>query len=226
MSDRVFIQGEFVPLKVNEIFYSIQGESTYAGKPCVFIRLAECNLRCSYCDTKYAYYDGEKLDIHEVINKVALYGCPLVEVTGGEPLLQEETPYLISQLLGKGYKVLIETNGSHDISRVDGRSVRIVDIKCPSSGEKDRNDLTNLNRLRDEDELKFVIGGREDYDYAKDILSLIGHGSSGKIAVHFSPSFGRMEPKELAGWILHDRLNVRLHLQLHKYIWPPGQRGV
>lgn len=226
MSDRVFIQGEFVPLKVNEIFYSIQGESTYAGKPCVFIRLAECNLRCSYCDTKYAYYDGEKLDIHEIINKVALYGCPLVEVTGGEPLLQEETPYLISQLLGKGYKVLIETNGSHDISRVDGRSVRIVDIKCPSSGEKDRNDLTNLNRLRDEDELKFVIGGREDYDYAKDILSLIGHGSSGKIAVHFSPSFGRMEPKELAGWILHDRLNVRLHLQLHKYIWPPGQRGV
>lgn len=215
-----------MPLKVNEIFYSIQGESTYAGKPCVFIRLAGCNLRCSYCDTKYAYYDGEKLDIHEVINKVALYGCPLVEVTGGEPLLQEETPYLISQLLGKGYKVLIETNGSHDISRVDGRSVRIVDIKCPSSGEKDRNDLTNLNRLRDEDELKFVIGGREDYDYAKDILSLIGHGSSGKIAVHFSPSFGRMEPKELAGWILHDRLNVRLHLQLHKYIWPPGQRGV
>lgn len=226
MSDRVFIQGEFVPLKVNEIFYSIQGESTYVGKPCVFIRLTGCNLRCSYCDTKYAYYDGEKLDIHEVINKVALYGCPLVEVTGGEPLLQEETPYLISQLLGKGYKVLIETNGSHDISRVDGRSVRIVDIKCPSSGEKDRNDLTNLNRLRDEDELKFVIGGREDYDYAKDILSLIGHGSSGKIAVHFSPSFGRMEPKELAGWILHDRLNVRLHLQLHKYIWPPGQRGV
>jgi 7-carboxy-7-deazaguanine synthase len=226
LSDRVFIQGEFVPLKVNEIFYSIQGESTYAGKPCVFIRLTGCNLRCSYCDTKYAYYDGEKLDIHEIINKVALYGCPLVEVTGGEPLLQEETPYLISQLLGKGYKVLIETNGSHDISRVDGRSVRIVDIKCPSSGEKDRNDLTNLNRLRDEDELKFVIGGREDYDYAKDILSLIGHGSSGKIAVHFSPSFGRMEPKELAGWILHDRLNVRLHLQLHKYIWPPGQRGV
>jgi 7-carboxy-7-deazaguanine synthase len=215
-----------VSLKVNEIFYSIQGESTYAGKPCVFIRLTGCNLRCSYCDTKYAYYDGEKLDIHEIINKVALYGCPLVEVTGGEPLLQEETPYLISQLLGTGYKVLIETNGSQDISRVDGRSVRIVDIKCPSSGEKDRNDLANLNRLRDEDELKFVIGSREDYNYAKDILSLIGHGSSSKITVHFSPSFGRMEPKELVGWILNDRLNVRLHLQLHKYIWPPGQRGV
>jgi 7-carboxy-7-deazaguanine synthase len=226
LSDRVFIQGKFVPLKVNEIFYSIQGESTYAGKPCVFIRLTGCNLRCSYCDTKYAYYDGEKLDIHEIINKVALYGCPLVEVTGGEPLLQEETPYLISQLLGTGYKVLIETNGSQDISRVDCRSVRIVDIKCHSSGEKDRNDLANLNRLRDEDELKFVIGSREDYDYAKDILSLIGHGSSSKITVHFSPSFGRMEPKELAGWILNDRLNVRLHLQLHKYIWPPGQRGV
>ncbi|HJX35170.1 MAG TPA: radical SAM protein, partial [Desulfatiglandales bacterium] len=212
-------------LTVNEIFYSIQGESTYAGRPCVFIRLTGCNLRCSYCDTQYAYHDGEKLNIREIINKVALYGCPLVEVTGGEPLLQEETPYLTSQLLGTGYKVLIETNGSQDISRVDSRCVRIVDIKCPSSGEKDKNDLANLNRLRDEDELKFVIGGWEDYEYAKDILNLIGHGSSSKIAVHLSPSFGRMKPEELAGWILNDRLNVRLHLQLHKYIWPPGQRG-
>lgn len=213
-------------LIVNEIFYSIQGESTYSGKPCVFIRLTGCNLRCSYCDTQYAYHDGEKIDIPEIINKVALYGCPLVEVTGGEPLIQEETPYLINQLLGTGYKVLIETNGSQDISRIDNRSIRIVDIKCPSSGEKDRNDLTNLNRLRDEDELKFVIGDREDYEYAKDILRLIGHGSSSRIAVHFSPSFGRMEPKELADWILNDRLDVRLHLQLHKYIWAPGQRGV
>lgn len=213
-------------LTVNEIFYSIQGESTYSGKPCVFIRLAGCNLRCSYCDTQYAYHDGEKLNIREIINKVALYGCPLVEVTGGEPLLQEETPYLISQLLGKGYKVLIETNGSQDISQVDSRCVRIVDIKCPSSGEKEKNFLANLNKLTDEDELKFVIGDREDYEYAKDILNLFGHGSSGKIAVHFSPSFGRMDPKELAGWILDDRLNVRLHLQLHKYIWTPGQRGV
>jgi 7-carboxy-7-deazaguanine synthase len=213
-------------LTVNEIFYSIQGESTYAGKPCVFIRLTGCNLRCSYCDTQYAYHDGENLDIQEIIHKVALYGCPLVEVTGGEPLLQEETPHLINRLLGKGYKVLIETNGSQDISRVDGRSVRIVDIKCPSSGEKDRNDLANLNRMGDEDELKFVIGDLEDYEYAKDILNLIGHGTPSKIAVHFSPSFGRIEPKELAGWILNDRLNVRLNLQLHKYIWSPVQRGV
>src|SRR4030042_5346422 len=148
-------------LTVNEIFYSIQGESTYAGRPCVFIRLTGCNLRCSYCDTQYAYHDGEKLNIREIINKVALYGCPLVEVTGGEPLLQEETPYLTSQLLGTGYKVLIETNGSQDISRVDSRCVRIGDIKCPPSGEKDKNDLANLNRLTDEDELKFVIRSEE-----------------------------------------------------------------
>ncbi len=134
-------------LNVNEIFYSIQGESTYAGKPCVFIRLTGCNLRCSYCDTQYAYHDGEKRDIREIMDKVASYRCRLVEVTGGEPLLQEETPHLINLLLGAGYKVLLETNGSQDISQVDSRCVRIVDIKCPSSGEKDRNDLANLNRL-------------------------------------------------------------------------------
>jgi 7-carboxy-7-deazaguanine synthase len=213
-------------LNVNEIFYSIQGESTYAGKPCVFIRLTGCNLRCSYCDTQYAYHDGEKQDIREIMDKVASYGCRLVEVTGGEPLLQEETPHLINLLLGAGYKVLLETNGSRDISQVDSRCVRIVDIKCPSSGEKDRNDLANLNRLTGEDELKFVIGGREDYEYAKDLLNLILHGPSNKIPVHFSPAFGRMEPKELASWILNDRLNVRLHLQLHKYIWTPEQKGV
>jgi 7-carboxy-7-deazaguanine synthase len=213
-------------LNVNEIFYSIQGESTYAGKPCVFIRLTGCNLRCSYCDTQYAYHDGEKQDIREIMDKVASYGCRLVEVTGGEPLLQEETPHLINLLLGAGYKVLLETNGSQDISSVDSRCVRIVDIKCPSSGEKDRMDLANLNRMTDEDELKFVIGGREDYEYVKDILNLVGHGYSIKIPVHLSPSFGMMEPKELAGWILSDRLNVRLHLQLHKYIWTPGQKAV
>ena len=213
-------------LNVNEIFYSIQGESTYAGKPCVFIRLTGCNLRCSYCDTQYAYHDGEKRDIREIMDEIALYRCGLVEVTGGEPLIQGETPHLINLLLDAGYKVLLETNGSQDISLVDSRCVRIVDIKCPSSGEKDRNDLANLNRLTDKDELKFVIGGREDYEYAKDLLNLIEHGSSGKIPVHLSPSFGRMEPKELAGWILNDRLNVRLHLQLHKYIWPPEQKGV
>jgi len=227
LSDRVFIQGElFVSLKVNEIFYSIQGESTYAGRPCVFIRLTGCNLRCSYCDTQYAYYDGQEMDIREITNKVALYGCPLVEITGGEPLLQKETPHLISLLLGTGYKVLLETNGSLDITTVDNRCVRIVDIKCPSSGEKDKNNLANLGGLKDDDELKFVIGGREDYEYAKDILNLISHGSSNKIAVHLSPSFRRMEPKELAAWILNDRLNVRLHLQLHKYIWIPEQKGV
>lgn len=215
-----------MPLIVNEIFYSIQGESSYAGRSCVFIRLTGCNLRCSYCDTQYAYYDGKNMDLQEIMDKIALYGCPLVEITGGEPLIQKETPYLIKYLLDSGYQVLLETNGSQDISIIDNRCVRIVDLKCPSSGEKDMNDLKNLNRLTHKDEVKFIIGNREDYEYAKDTLNLIKRGLSGKIPVHFSPSFGKMEPKELAGWILNDRLNVRLHLQLHKYIWTPEQRGI
>ena len=213
-------------LNVNEIFYSIQGESSYAGRPCVFIRLTGCNLRCSYCDTRYAYYQGEKLDIHRIVEKVASYKCPLVEVTGGEPLLQRETPYLIHQLLIDGYEVLLETNGSQDISTVEKRCVRILDIKCPSSGESEKNDLENLKRLSDKDELKFVIGNLEDYEYAKEILKLLELSPSGVFSVHFSPSFGKMDPKKLANWILADRLDVRLHLQLHKYIWGPEQRGV
>jgi len=215
-----------VPLKVNEIFYSIQGESSYAGRPCVFVRLTGCNLRCSYCDTQYAYDEGEVMEMGDIVDRVARFQSPLVEVTGGEPLIQEDTPILIHQLLEGGYEVLMETNGSQDISKVDNRCVRIVDIKCPSSGEMKRNNLENLRRLNEKDEIKFVIGGREDYEYAKSILASVNPNAIRPKSVHFSPVFGRMQPRTLAEWILNDHLDVRLQLQLHKIIWDPDQRGV
>ena len=213
-------------LKVNEIFYSIQGESSYAGMPCVFIRLTGCNLRCTYCDTRYAYDDGEEYSINKIVEKIASYKCNLTEVTGGEPLIQEETPRLVEQLLNVGYRVLMETNGSQDINRVDARCVRIVDIKCPSSGEEGSNDLNNLERLTNRDELKFIISELKDYEYAKGILDIVEGKLKFKGPIHFSPSFGKLAPKELAGWILNDRLNVRLNLQIHKYIWGPELRAV
>jgi 7-carboxy-7-deazaguanine synthase len=210
-------------LKVNEIFHSIQGESSYAGRPCTFVRLTGCNLRCSYCDTTYAYSEGTDYSIEEVVQRAALYKCPLVEITGGEPLIQVETPALIGQLLSEGYRVLLETNGSQDIGRVDPRCVKIVDIKCPSSGQAKENDLENLTKLTGKDEVKFVIGDREDYEFAKELLGV--HNLKGN-PVHFSPVFRTLAPRTLAEWILSDRLDVRLHLQLHKYIWDPNQRGV
>lgn len=213
-------------LKVNEIFYGIQGESSYTGWPCTFVRLTGCNLRCSYCDTTYAYAEGTDHSISDVIRKVASYECPLVEITGGEPLIQEETPALIGQLVKDGYTVLLETNGSQDISRVDGRCVRILDVKCPSSGQAKMNDLENLKRLTEKDEVKYVIGNRDDYDYAKGTLGFIAPTVSSRRQIHFSPVFGKVGLRELAKWILDDHLEVRLHLQLHKIIWPPEQRGV
>lgn len=213
-------------LRVNEIFYSIQGESSYVGRPCVFVRLAGCNLRCSYCDTRYAYDEGEELDISRIVDRVASYQCHLIEVTGGEPLIQKETPSLTYKLLEEGFKVILETNGSQDISRIDKRCVKVVDIKCPSSGEEKKNDLGNLTRLTDEDEIKFVIGGREDYEYARKMLSLIDTNSLRTNLPHFSPVFGKMDPRILAKWILEDHLDVRLHMQLHKIIWSNEQRAV
>ncbi len=212
-------------LLINEIFYSIQGESSYAGRPCVFVRLTGCNLRCSYCDTRYAYGEGEEMEIDQIVEIVSSYECSLVEVTGGEPLIQKETPYLVKRLLEKDFQVLIETNGSQDISQIDNRCVRIVDIKCPLSGEMNRNDLRNLDRLTDNDEVKFVIGGREDYDFAKEILKHINLPPLRITRIHFSPILEKIEPKVLAKWILDDHLNVRLHLQLHKIIWGLNQRG-
>ena len=215
-----------VPLKVNEIFYSIQGESSFAGRPCIFVRLTGCNLRCSYCDTQYAYDGGNALEIDEILADIKSYGSRLVEITGGEPLIQPQTPALIRRLLDEDYEVLLETNGTQDISMVDSRCVRIVDIKCPSSGEDDKNDLKNLNRLNDKDEVKFVIGNREDYEFAKRVLNPMNTHPPKSNIVHFSAAYGKMDLKVLADWILKDYLEVRLHVQLQKIIWDHGKRGV
>ncbi len=212
-------------LLVNEIFYSIQGESIYSGRPCIFVRLTGCNLRCSYCDTRYAYEQGVNMELTEIMNRIADYMCRLVEITGGEPLLQSETPTLIYRLLENGYEVMLETNGSLDISRVDERCIKIVDIKCPTSGESDKNDMENLKRLGSKDQAKFVIENRMDYDYAKQTMDSTCPDFPGD-QILFSPMSEGIAPAQLAEWILEDNLNVRLHLQLHKIIWPDRKRGV
>ncbi len=211
-------------LKVNEIFKSIQGESTYAGLSCTFIRLTGCNLRCSYCDTTYAYEKGADLTIEDVLAKVRDFDCSLVEVTGGEPLLQKEVPALVAGLLEKDYQVLLETNGSRDISHIDSRVIRIIDIKCPDSGMSGKMDWENMQRLKENDEVKFVLSSQDDYQWAKAIISQYDLGK--RVTVLLSPVFERLELRALAGWILRDALPVRLQLQLQKYIWAPGTRGV
>jgi 7-carboxy-7-deazaguanine synthase len=213
-------------LTVNEIFYSIQGESTFAGWPCVFIRLTGCNLRCRYCDTTYAYDQGDDMALDYLVAKVEDFSCNLVEVTGGEPLLQRETPSLISALIKNRHTVLLETNGTQDISTVDDKCIRIVDIKCPSSGMKQETYWKNLEYLTAQDQLKFVIANREDYVYAKSILSNPLVKRRKKLVVNLSPVFNEMDLKELANWILEDDLRARLHIQLHKYIWGEKARGV
>jgi 7-carboxy-7-deazaguanine synthase len=213
-------------MKVYEIFPSIQGESSYAGYPCIFVRLTGCNLRCSYCDTRYAYDEGEELEVDAILDRVKIYGWSLVEVTGGEPLIQEDTPRLVSQLLAEGFTVLMETNGSLDISRIDPRCIRIMDLKCPSSGEAGQNDFKNLDRLTPSDELKFVIGDRDDYEYAKKVIQQMSAKAIRVRHVYFSPVFEKIVLVELANWILDDHVPVRLGLQLHKLIWDPDQRGV
>lgn len=214
-------------LQVCEIFKSIQGESTYAGRPCVFVRLAGCNLRCRYCDTTYAYEGGERLSTREVLERIEILGESfpdiLVEFTGGEPLLQEGAVELMNALALSGRQVLVETNGSRDISVLAGEIAAIVDMKGPSSGESDKMDLVNLDRLREKDELKFVIGGREDYAH---MLSLLPRVTTSRNTVNASPLYGALAPAKLAAWILEDGLDVRLNLQQHKYIWPPEARGV
>jgi 7-carboxy-7-deazaguanine synthase len=215
-----------LPLKVNEIFYSIQGESSCAGRPCAFVRLTGCNLRCAYCDTQYAYEDGIWLEIPEILRKVSLFDCRLVEITGGEPLLQEQTPALIRTLLNQDFTVLLETNGSLDIGAVDERCIRILDVKCPSSGESEKNRLENLDVLTPDDELKFVIGSRQDYEYAKFILATFLPERTHLKPPLFSSVFSRIDTQTLAQWILRDHLDVRLQIQLHKLIWGPEQRGV
>ncbi len=211
-------------LRVNEIFYSIQGESTYTGLPCVFVRLTACNLRCRWCDTEYAFYEGETLTVEQVLEKVRAYKCPLVEITGGEPLLQEGVYPLIDRLLLEGYEVLIETGGSLDVRGLDARVVKIVDLKAPGSGMDHRNNLDNLRRLDRKDQIKFVVADRRDYEWAKRMMA--EHALAEKAQVLFSPVFGELHPRELAEWILADRLSARLQIQLHKYLWDPDHRGV
>ena len=210
---------------INEIFYSVQGESTYAGQPCVFVRLTACDLRCSWCDTPYAFHEGRKRPIEDVVAEVERYECPLVEVTGGEPLLQEEVYPLMRQLLSKGKTVLLETGGHRSTARVPDPVVTILDVKCPGSGEADRMDWENLARLRPRDEVKFVVKDRADYDYARDVIGRFGLAGRAA-AIHLSPVHGVLDSKTLSEWVLADRLPVRVQLQLHKYIWPPDTRGV
>jgi len=212
-------------LTINEIFYSIQGESTYAGRPCVFVRLTACDLRCSWCDTAYAFHEGGKRSLDDVLAEVNRYDCPLVEVTGGEPLLQDAVYPLMERLLAEGRTVLLETGGHRSTERVPSEVVTILDVKCPGSGEAQRNDWTNLERARPHDQVKFVIKDRTDYEYARDIV--VRHQLSGRVAaVLFSPVHGVMEARDLAAWILADRLDVRLQLQAHKFIWGADVRGV
>jgi 7-carboxy-7-deazaguanine synthase len=212
-------------LTINEIFYSIQGESTYAGKPCVFVRLTGCDLRCSWCDTPYAFHEGRKMSIDEVLQEVDRYGSPLVEVTGGEPLLQSDVYPLMERLLEGGRTVLLETGGQVDVSRVPRAVVKVMDVKCPGSGEADKNDWGNIDRLGSRDQVKFVIKDRLDYEFSRDLVKR--HALDRRCAaVLFSPVHGVMDPKALSEWILQDRLPVRIQLQIHKHIWGPEVRGV
>lgn len=211
-------------LKVNEIFFSIQGESSMAGLPCIFIRLTYCNLRCSYCDTEYAFYEGSDYSIEDILAEIKNYDCRLVEITGGEPLVQSEVHVLMSELCNKDYFVMLETGGSLSIKDVDNRVKIIMDLKCPSSKMSHKNLYENIDYLKSNDEVKFVIGNREDYDWAKDIIRK--YSLADKYTVLLSTVFSELEPIQLAEWILQDNLKVRLQLQLHKYIWSPTKRGV
>ncbi|MCK6604080.1 MAG: 7-carboxy-7-deazaguanine synthase QueE [Ignavibacteriaceae bacterium] len=211
-------------LKVNEIYFSIQGEGTKAGLPCVFIRLTYCNLRCTYCDTEYAFYDGKDMTMEQVLEEVKKYGCNLVEVTGGEPLIQKECIPLMTELCNLGYEVMIETGGSLPIKNIDPRVKVIMDLKCPSSKMTKKNHYDNISYLKDFDEVKFVIGSREDYEWSKQMIEQ--YQLDKKCIVLFSPVFGSIEPVNIVDWLLEDKLNVRFQLQMHKFIWDPATKGV
>lgn len=211
-------------LRIHEIFHSIQGESSFAGQPCVFVRLTGCQMRCVWCDTEYAFHGGAWMSLADILDRVAAFGCPLAEVTGGEPLLQPAVHPLMTALCDRGFQVLLETGGGLDISTVDARVRRIVDVKCPGSGEAPNNRWENLALLRETDEVKFVIANRADYDWA--LARIAEHGLAGRCPIHLSPVWGALEPAELATWMLADRVPARLGLQLHKVLWGPDARGV
>ncbi|HZS50969.1 MAG TPA: radical SAM protein [Bryobacterales bacterium] len=212
-------------MQVTEIFHSIQGESTFTGLPCTFVRLTGCNLRCVWCDTEYAFYGGEKMTVEQVLEKVRAFGGRLVEITGGEPLLQKEVYPLMERLLDEGYQVLLETSGERSIARVPRDVVKIVDVKCPDSGEGGAFDLSNLDAIAPHDQVKFVIASRRDYEFARDFTR--EHDLCRRAAaVIFSPVYGKIDLERLAAWILEDRLEVRFGYQLHKLIWGADARGV
>jgi len=211
-------------LKVNEIYHSIQGESTNAGLPCVFIRLTGCNLRCTYCDTEYAFYDGKDYSIKQIVDEVKKNNCKLVEVTGGEPLMQDESITLMKKLCDEDFDVMLETAGNMPIKNVDERVKLIMDLKCPSSGMMDKNLYENVDHLKKDDEVKFVIGNRKDYDWMKKIISK--YDLLNKCSLLASVVFGTLEPLTLVNWILDDKLDVRFQLQIHKFIWHPETKGV
>ncbi len=209
-------------LKINEIYASIQGESSHTGLPCIFIRLTGCNLRCSWCDTAYAFHDGKNLTLEETLQKVETFALPLVEITGGEPLLQEDVYPLMEALLKKGYRVMLETGGALPINKVPENVIKILDIKCPGSGEDKKNDLENLKLLGPQDEVKFVLLDRADYEWSRDLLKKIAPPTQ----ILFSPVYDKLDLKDLSQWILEDRLPVRLQTQLHKVIWSKDTMGV
>ncbi len=210
-------------LRVTEIFHSIQGESSHAGRPCAFVRLTGCNLRCRWCDSEYTFTGGERMSIDDVVAQVRSYGCNLVEITGGEPLAQNESLDLIRRFCDEGMEVLIETSGSIDIAPVDPRATIILDIKCPGSGEVEKNRWENLEHLKPRDEIKFVIAGRADYDWARQVIA---ERNLQRWTVLLSPVWGEMDLQSLAEWMLADRLPARLQTQLHKHIWGAEARGV
>jgi 7-carboxy-7-deazaguanine synthase len=212
-------------LTVFEIYPSIQGESTFAGRPCLFVRLAACDLRCAWCDTPYAFTGGRKMSVEEVLQEVERQGLPLVEITGGEPLLQADAVPLMQALVDRGYQVLVETGGHRPIDDLPDDVVAIVDVKCPASGEADRMHWPNLDQLSRTDEVKFVIADRRDFEYARDVVA--GRDLAARAgAVLFSPVHGVLAPADLARWILEERVPARLQIQAHKYIWGAEVRGV
>ena len=212
-------------LTVFEIYASIQGESTHAGRPCTFVRLAACDLRCVWCDTPYAFTGGTRMSIDDVVSEVDRIGMPVVEITGGEPLLQAEAPALMARLLDRGYTVLLETGGHRPLDQVPAAVIKIVDVKCPGSGEAAKMHWPNLEALSPHDEVKFVIADRADFEFACDVVAK--HGLASRVAaVLFSPVHGALAPDELARWILESRVPARLQIQAHKYIWSPEARGV
>lgn len=223
-STQVDLSPRSTMLKITEIFHSIQGESTHAGRPCVFIRLTGCPLRCTWCDTAYAFYGGQDLAQADIIAQVRAFGCKLVEVTGGEPLSQPACLPLLSRLCDEGFEVLLETSGAVDTSGVDRRVHIVLDVKCPGSGMTERMYWPNVDRLASRDEVKFVIKDRADYEWAREVVR--SRNLAARCTVLMSPVFGEVDARQLAEWVLADRLPVRFQMQMHKQIWAPDMRGV